>query len=115
MTTSIAISQDDKILGEVQVYGRISHSERLMDLLETLLRVQNLKLEDLDLLVAGRGPGSFTGIRIGVTTIRTLAQVLKKRCPGGVFSGSLGQPIPRPGGAYSGCQTGPGLYGSLPG
>lgn len=78
MTTSIAISQDDKILGEVQVYGRISHSERLMDLLETLLRVQNLKLEDLDLLVAGRGPGSFTGIRIGVTTIRTLAQVLKK-------------------------------------
>ncbi len=78
MTTSIAISQDDKILGEVQVYGRISHSERLMDLLETLLRVQNLKLEDLDLLVAGWGPGSFTGIRIGVTTIRTLAQVLKK-------------------------------------
>ena len=78
MTTAIGLTEDEKILGEIQVYGRISHSERLMDMLKTLLAVQNMKVDDIDLLVAGRGPGSFTGIRIGVTTIRTLAQVLKK-------------------------------------
>lgn len=82
MTTALALMEDQALLGEVEVYGKISHSERLMDLLKTLLKAQDLTVGDMDLLVTGIGPGSFTGIRIAVTTIRTLAQALGKEAVG---------------------------------
>lgn len=78
MTTSIALVEDGKILGEYTVSGQVSHSERVMKMMEELFEKVALKVSDVDLFVAGRGPGSFTGLRIGITTIKTLAQALNK-------------------------------------
>lgn len=58
--------------------GRRTLSRRLMGEMDALLRAEGLSLDDLSALAVGIGPGSFTGIRVGVTTARTLAQVAGK-------------------------------------
>ncbi len=62
--------------------GRRTLSRRLMGEMDALLRTEGLALEDLSALVVGIGPGSFTGVRVGVTTARTLAQVAGKSLVG---------------------------------
>lgn len=78
MTTSLAIIEDHRILGEYSVTGELSHSERVMEMLEELFAKHSFEVKDIDLFVSGKGPGSFTGLRIGITIIKTLAQALKK-------------------------------------
>lgn len=55
-----------------------THSERLMPMLQRLLSDLNLRVEDIDGFAVTLGPGSFTGTRIGVTTVKTLAQLSAK-------------------------------------
>ncbi len=55
-----------------------THSQKLLPLIMQILSENNLKISDLDLFICGNGPGSFTGIRIGASTIKALAQVTKK-------------------------------------
>lgn len=57
----------------------ITHSEKLMPLIDNTLRESQLNLNDIDLLACILGPGSFTGIRIGLSSIKALAKVLEKK------------------------------------
>ena len=55
-----------------------THSQKLLPLISEILQEHNLKIKDIDTYICGNGPGSFTGIRIGASTIKALAQVTNK-------------------------------------
>jgi len=64
------------VIGEGFLHDHQTHSERLIPFLEALLSAAGWTLEDLDGIIAVRGPGSFTGIRIGLATAQGLAKAL---------------------------------------
>lgn len=70
---SVALCEGDRLLGQSFLHTGLTHSQTLLPLVERLLSDARLKLSDLDLLAVSVGPGSFTGLRIGVSTIKGLA------------------------------------------
>ena len=58
--------------------GDYSHAEKLHIFIEEVLKSQNLKAKDLDAIAVGKGPGSYTGLRIGVSTAKGLAYAINK-------------------------------------
>ncbi len=75
---SVALCQGESLVAEVLLNSHSTHSETLLNQIDLLLDKVGWRLADLDLLAAATGPGSFTGLRIGVATIKGLAQVLEK-------------------------------------
>lgn len=73
---STAILEDDKVIDENNLDNGRTHSENLMPLIDELLKRNELSINDIELLVCAVGPGSFTGIRIGVATIKPIAEIL---------------------------------------
>jgi tRNA threonylcarbamoyladenosine biosynthesis protein TsaB len=75
----LALADEDGAVQAVSVFeGKRSLSRRLMGELDGLLTRSGLTLPDLTAFAVGLGPGSFTGVRVGVTTAKTLAQVTGK-------------------------------------
>jgi tRNA threonylcarbamoyladenosine biosynthesis protein TsaB len=75
----IALASDDGSVKAVSLFeGKRSLSRRLMGEIDSLLTRNGLALPDLTAFAIGVGPGSFTGVRVGVTTAKTLAQVMGK-------------------------------------
>jgi tRNA threonylcarbamoyladenosine biosynthesis protein TsaB len=72
-TVGIAFLDQKKILAEVYLDAGGGHAEVLLPALEKLFLLTGLTMERIDLLVCTTGPGSFTGVRIGVSTIKGLA------------------------------------------
>ncbi len=74
---SLGLVNEDDFLGEINLYLQHRHSERIIVNIDHLLRETEHKVQDLEGMAVGVGPGSFTGLRIGVTTARTMAQFLE--------------------------------------
>ena len=74
-TASAAVfdCEDNKILSEINSGGSVSHSENLLPMIDYALKTAGVCVSDINLFAAANGPGSFTGIRIGVATIKGLA------------------------------------------
>ena len=72
-TAAVAVLRDDTLLYETQCNNGLTHSETLLPMIDTALRACHLTVEDLDVLGATNGPGSFTGLRIGLSVIKGLA------------------------------------------
>ncbi len=70
---SLAVCEDDRILVETIVDCPRAHAERIMNTVDWVLEEANLTLSDLDALAVSVGPGSFTGLRIGVAAFKGLA------------------------------------------
>lgn len=78
LVLSVAVLNEQKILGEKSTNLKKNHSVRLMPAIDELLTDLEMTVSDIDLFAVTAGPGSYTGVRIGVTTIKTLAWVLRK-------------------------------------
>lgn len=70
---SVGLSDDEHVLAEVTVEGGRKHSERLLETVDWLLRECGLELGDVEMLAISHGPGSFTGLRVGVSAWKGLA------------------------------------------
>lgn len=70
---SCALADSHELIGELYLHVRQKHSVTLMPAIDDLLQLANLDVKDLDALGVVRGPGSFTGVRIGVATASGLA------------------------------------------
>lgn len=75
---SVAVSSGQKILSSLKAEGMGRPAELLTNLIEKALGRARISLEDLDGFAVSIGPGSFTGLRVGVMTVKTLAWALKK-------------------------------------
>lgn len=75
---SVCILEDNNVLKELYIDDANTHSTKLMPLIDSILKSLNLTINDIDLFACGIGPGSFTGIRIGVSTIKAFADVTNK-------------------------------------
>lgn len=73
-----AILENDIIIGEYSCNRGKTHSQRLMPMVRDLLGAVGLKASDMDAFAASIGPGSFTGLRIGVTTVKAMAFAASK-------------------------------------
>lgn len=81
-TMSVAVKDGAFIVGELTTYIKRNHSERLMGAIEELMKDTSIRPETLDRIAVAQGPGSYTGLRIGVTVAKTLAWSLGKELVG---------------------------------
>ena len=77
---SVGVTEDGKILSESSINTGLTHSRTLMPMIDSTLRNGEIDLDSIDYFACSVGPGSFTGIRIGVAAIKGLADGLKKKC-----------------------------------
>ena len=82
LSGSVAVCRGDGILGVVTGDASISHSNTLLVDVDKLLTETQIALPDIDLFAVATGPGSFTGLRIGIATIKALAATLDRPTAG---------------------------------
>ena len=75
---SVAATDDGVLCAESTIHKNQTHSKHLMELIHSVLEIAGFSVRDLDGLAVTIGPGSFTGLRIGISTIKGLAHALGK-------------------------------------
>ena len=75
---SVAIGKDGSLLALKEYHGEYSHAEKLTVFVEEVLQEAGLKINDLDAIAVSKGPGSYTGLRIGVSTAKGFCFALDK-------------------------------------
>ena len=60
-----------------EVTNEITHSEKLLPIIHETLKENNLTLDNIDMFATINGPGSFTGLRIGISTVKAFSDVTK--------------------------------------
>lgn len=78
LTASVAILEDDQLVAEYNVTYKKTHSQTLLPMLDELKKMIDLDLATVDAIAIAKGPGSFTGLRIGSATAKGLSQALDK-------------------------------------
>jgi len=79
-TSTVALLENDKLLGVYTANTKNTHSETLLPMVKHLLSTLNVSNDQIDVYAVSNGPGSFTGVRIGVATIKGLAFGKDKKC-----------------------------------
>ncbi len=78
LVASVAVWEDHKIIGEFSTNFKKTHSQTLLPMLDKVVQMLELKLEEIDAIAVSKGPGSFTGLRIGSATAKGLGLALDK-------------------------------------
>lgn len=77
---SVAITENDKIISLCSTNAGLTHSRTLLPMIDSALKNSETQLDSIDCFACANGPGSFTGIRIGISAIKGLADGLDKKC-----------------------------------
>ena len=75
---TVAVMEDELLLGEYILNHKKTHSQKIMTMIEQILSELELTVQNIDIFAAAIGPGSFTGLRIGVATVKALAHATGK-------------------------------------
>lgn len=81
-TASAAVTEDGVLLGSSMLYTQRAHSQILLPMTKELLADTGHTVQDVDLFAAANGPGSYTGLRIGISAMQAMAFAGKKQCVG---------------------------------
>ena len=103
---SCALAEKDKLVAEWTVQKRLTHSEQLIPHMDEILKDAGVDQKEITAIAAAKGPGSFTGLRIGLATAKTAAYIWKVILSGGSKAGNTS--------AHSTTVTPPLLYSSHP-
>lgn len=79
---SVALNDDSNVLSEKNELDKRNHSEHLDPIISEILTENKLTLKDINRFAVAIGPGSYTGLRIGVTTVKMFASILQKEVVG---------------------------------
>ena len=79
---SVALLKDGELISQYSQCTALTHSRTLQPMAEDMLKNAELSIKDVDVIAIAHGPGSFTGIRIGVSTVKGLAWASDKPCVG---------------------------------
>src|SRR5215813_9589124 len=75
---SVCVAEGSEVLGEVRLASSVQYSERLFRSIDFLFQYSPFPLSDIDLFAAARGPGSFTGLRMGLAAMEAFASAHDK-------------------------------------
>jgi tRNA threonylcarbamoyl adenosine modification protein YeaZ len=78
MVASVAIMEDNNLIGEYTINHKKTHSQTLLPMLDEVVKMTETNLEEIDAIAIAKGPGSFTGLRIGSATAKGLGLALGK-------------------------------------
>ncbi|MCU6736642.1 tRNA (adenosine(37)-N6)-threonylcarbamoyltransferase complex dimerization subunit type 1 TsaB [Diplocloster agilis] len=78
LVATVAVVEDDNLLAEYTVHYKKTHSQTLLPMLDTIASMIELDLDSIDAIAVAKGPGSFTGLRIGSATAKGLGLALNK-------------------------------------
>jgi tRNA threonylcarbamoyladenosine biosynthesis protein TsaB len=78
LAEGVTLMEPDRVLCDLRVDVRPSHAPHLLALIQHALTIASVPLASIDLFAASQGPGSFTGLRIGIATLLGLGQALKR-------------------------------------
>lgn len=81
-TASVCITEDEKLITVYSVTAGLNHSETLLPMVENALKTAQMNIDEIDMFAISDGPGSFTGVRIGVSLLKGLAFGKEKLCVG---------------------------------
>lgn len=77
---STAIVENGKIIAESFINTQLTHSQTMLPMIENMLKSCNISLDEIDGCAVSVGPGSFTGLRIGISLVKGLAFATQKKC-----------------------------------
>ncbi len=80
ISASVAICEDEHLIGQTYQQTGLTHSQTLLPMVNSLLSSLSMNLDDIDLLAVAIGPGSFTGLRIGVSMVKGFAWAKNISC-----------------------------------
>lgn len=80
LAASCALLRDGVLIGENFLNASLTHSQTLVPMIENLLTSAGVQAEDIDIFAVSTGPGSFTGLRIGIAAVKGMALSLGKPC-----------------------------------
>ena len=80
VSASVAVTEDEKIISLCQTNAGLTHSRTLLPMIDAALQNSETDLDSIDFFSVSAGPGSFTGIRIGIAAVKGLCDAKGKRC-----------------------------------